>query len=37
MLTSYIQHIKSALSSYAWIESVDFLRFDVVETDHETI
>ncbi len=37
MLTSYIQHIKSALSSYAWIESVDFLRFDVSETDHEKI
>jgi len=37
MLTSYIRHIKSALSSYAWIESVDFLRFDVSEIEHETI
>ena len=37
MLNSYIQRIKSALSSYVWIESVDFLRFDVIETDFEKI
>jgi len=37
MLTSSIQHIKSALASYDWIDSVEFLRFDVVDTDLEKI
>uniref|UniRef100_UPI0040573219 toxin-antitoxin system TumE family protein n=1 Tax=Candidatus Electrothrix sp. TaxID=2170559 RepID=UPI0040573219 len=37
MLNSYIQHIKNSLCSYAWIESVDFLRFERTETDQEKI
>ena len=37
MLNSYIQQIKSSLSSYVWVESVDFLRFEITETDHEKI
>ena len=37
MLNSAIQRIKSALASYGWIKSVEFLRFDVVQTDLEKI
>ena len=37
MLNSYIQHIKSALASYQWIESVEFRRFDISQTDIERI
>ena len=37
MLNSYIQQIKNALSSYDWIESVEFLRLETAETDREEI
>ena len=37
MLNSCIQRIKGALASYVWIESVEFLRFDLMQTDRERI
>lgn len=37
MLNSYVQQIKNALSSYRWIDSVEFLRFETTETDLEYI
>ena len=37
MLSSCIDRIKEALASYVWIESVEFHRFDLLETDMENI
>ena len=37
MLNLYIQQIKNALSSYSWINSVEFIRYDMVDTDQEAI
>ncbi|HEW79302.1 MAG TPA: hypothetical protein ENH34_04985 [Phycisphaerales bacterium] len=37
MLNSYLRQIKNALSSYEWVQSVEFLRLDLSETDLETI
>jgi len=33
MLNSGVQRIKDALASYPWIESVEFLRFDLTQID----
>ncbi len=37
MLNSCIQRIKEALAAYTWIESVEFLRFDLMQIDQERV